>query len=614
MSDNMQSILPPTASPAERAVDITAGEQLAQTPVHLVRDVKNADSCPVALLPWLAWERSVDTWNDDWTETEKRAAIKRAPYIHRHRGTKAALNASLTDSPFRSQIIEWFEQEPPGAPYTFRLNVEQKDLPVLMSDHQDLKHAVLRAKNLRSWFSIHVYGRETGQAYGAGYMTATEILRTRVMPSQIVLIPSSLSLAPGDSATVQVTILPSMAEDKSFTVSATDETVAAVSVQGTEVRVTGRKAGEGTVVVETINGVRAVLRIRVVAVAKFVVRFDSADKALFFVNAQDNGFTIDYGDGVDSRDYTLSGKRVLTTRTFDAGTELTLKVKNSETVTFYDASHTGNRLLEIIYVSGTRTSMAQFAKNQSQLCKIHPGAFDALPEVTTFSEAFAYCTALDGLPDGLFAATTNVTTFSKIFAYAGLRTLPEGLFAGLSRAANFNQAFIRCPLTVLPEGLFAGTAGRDFEDAFRLCTKLTTLPDRLFDIHFSSTQGVFLKSTFQDCTGLRALPPGLFDAIMSNITSLYNTFNGCTALTEGLPGLLSSTPQCTDFRQTFYLCVALTGDINAIFTGNYPSGGDMTNLFYRCGKVTGSKSAFLAKFPSPSSTSNVFYGCSLLTD
>lgn len=186
MNDKIRSILPVSASRAERVVDSTADDMLAEIAVCLIRYVKNPDLCPAELLPWLAWEMAVDTWNEHWTEAEKRSAIKRAAYIHRHRGTKAALMASLADSPFRSQIVEWYEQTPPGEPYTFRLNVEQKDLPVLMNDHQDLKHAVLRAKNLRSWFSIHVYGNSTGRGFGYGYVMATEKIRSTGVTTKTV--------------------------------------------------------------------------------------------------------------------------------------------------------------------------------------------------------------------------------------------------------------------------------------------------------------------------------------------------------------------------------------------------------------------------------------------
>ncbi|ENH2777245.1 phage tail protein I, partial [Escherichia coli] len=77
MNKNVTDILPHSASSAERAVDVAGGQLLAEIQVCLVRYVKNPDLCPVGLLPWLAWEMSVDTWNDTWSEEKKRAAIKR---------------------------------------------------------------------------------------------------------------------------------------------------------------------------------------------------------------------------------------------------------------------------------------------------------------------------------------------------------------------------------------------------------------------------------------------------------------------------------------------------------------------------------------------------------
>ncbi|WP_238935607.1 phage tail protein I, partial [Enterobacter hormaechei] len=104
-------------------------------------------------------EYHVDTWNINWSEQKKRDAIKRAHYIHRHRGTVAAGRHVLVDSPFGTDIVEWFNQNPKGDPYTFRLNVYQNDLPVKEYDQQDLKLAVLRARNLRSWFFFQSLSR-----------------------------------------------------------------------------------------------------------------------------------------------------------------------------------------------------------------------------------------------------------------------------------------------------------------------------------------------------------------------------------------------------------------------------------------------------------------------
>ncbi|MFQ9621303.1 MAG: phage tail protein I [Enterobacteriaceae bacterium] len=61
----------------------------------------------LALLPWLAWEYQVDTWNIDWSANETRCDQARH-YIHRHRGTVAAVRHALVDSPFGTDIVEWF--------------------------------------------------------------------------------------------------------------------------------------------------------------------------------------------------------------------------------------------------------------------------------------------------------------------------------------------------------------------------------------------------------------------------------------------------------------------------------------------------------------------------
>ncbi|MGE6300614.1 phage tail protein I [Serratia liquefaciens] len=173
MPNKFKTLLPPNAIPQERALEQATIEEVLSIP-DLIRIVKNPALCPVELLPWLAWEYSVDTWNTDWTEEEKRAAIARAAYIHRHRGTRAAIEMSLSSSPFASDVVEWFEKTPRGEPYTFSLDVTQDDRPITLTDVQDLKSAVMKGKNLRSWFDVSFKGRLDGKAILAGYMIASE--------------------------------------------------------------------------------------------------------------------------------------------------------------------------------------------------------------------------------------------------------------------------------------------------------------------------------------------------------------------------------------------------------------------------------------------------------
>ncbi|MEZ2829031.1 phage tail protein I [Serratia liquefaciens] len=176
MPNKFKTLLPPNAIPQERALEQATIEEVLSIP-DLIRIVKNPALCPVELLPWLAWEYSVDTWNTDWTEEEKRAAIARAAYIHRHRGTRAAIEMSLSSSPFASDVVEWFEKTPRGEPYTFSLDVTQDDRPITLTDVQDLKSAVMKGKNLRSWFDVTFKGSLHGKAILAGYMIASESIQ-----------------------------------------------------------------------------------------------------------------------------------------------------------------------------------------------------------------------------------------------------------------------------------------------------------------------------------------------------------------------------------------------------------------------------------------------------
>ncbi|MCS5931659.1 phage tail protein I [Klebsiella pneumoniae subsp. pneumoniae] len=60
----------------------------------------------------MAWEYQVDTGILTGQNKVKRDAIKRAHYIHRHRGTVAAVRHALVDSPFGTDIVEMVQSEP----------------------------------------------------------------------------------------------------------------------------------------------------------------------------------------------------------------------------------------------------------------------------------------------------------------------------------------------------------------------------------------------------------------------------------------------------------------------------------------------------------------------
>jgi len=87
------SLLPPNANAHERALE-SAMARATDLPTPL-RDLWNADTCPVHLLPWLAWALSVREWDSRWQEADKRKTIRQAIAIHRTKGTVSAVRDAL---------------------------------------------------------------------------------------------------------------------------------------------------------------------------------------------------------------------------------------------------------------------------------------------------------------------------------------------------------------------------------------------------------------------------------------------------------------------------------------------------------------------------------------
>jgi phage tail P2-like protein len=86
-------LLPANASTLERALSESIGR--FNPPQH-VRALWNAATCPVAVLPYLAWALSVDEWDPTWPDEMKRAAIAEARTIHKRKGTPSAIRRALT--------------------------------------------------------------------------------------------------------------------------------------------------------------------------------------------------------------------------------------------------------------------------------------------------------------------------------------------------------------------------------------------------------------------------------------------------------------------------------------------------------------------------------------
>ncbi len=110
------NLLPANATHAERGL----ARAIVARPLPVdITALWDADRCPPALLPWLAWALSVDEWKAYWPEAVKRARVRTAIAIQRRKGTWGSVRDVVAAFGGSILIREWWEMQPTGTPYTF---------------------------------------------------------------------------------------------------------------------------------------------------------------------------------------------------------------------------------------------------------------------------------------------------------------------------------------------------------------------------------------------------------------------------------------------------------------------------------------------------------------
>ncbi|PCM47840.1 phage tail protein I [Pseudomonas fluorescens] len=138
----MRSLLPLNSTPLERGIEAT----FTETTLIPLRTLYNPDTCPVHLLPHLAWAWSVDRWDPAWPEPVKRAAIKASFYIHKHKGTIGALRRVVEPLGYLIEVLEWWQTVPEGVPGTFALKVGVLDTGITEEMYLELERLIDDAK------------------------------------------------------------------------------------------------------------------------------------------------------------------------------------------------------------------------------------------------------------------------------------------------------------------------------------------------------------------------------------------------------------------------------------------------------------------------------------
>jgi len=112
----MRSLLPPNSEAVERGFE-AATTRLSAVPMP-TREIIDPDTCPEALLPWLAWALSVDTWKSYWPLPVKRARLREAIAIQRKKGTANSVRDVVATFGGAIEVVEWWQQSPRWCQYS----------------------------------------------------------------------------------------------------------------------------------------------------------------------------------------------------------------------------------------------------------------------------------------------------------------------------------------------------------------------------------------------------------------------------------------------------------------------------------------------------------------
>ena len=140
--------------------------------LHLPR----LDELPSDVLDHLAWQYHVDNYSSDFSEEIKREMIRESIYLHRIKGTKAAVILALKAFSENPEVSEWYEYG--GKEYFFKVILQ--DLKDVGDDGETLLRTIYDSKNVRSWLEEIFFELEEKEAHahyhGAHEMHGGEIL------------------------------------------------------------------------------------------------------------------------------------------------------------------------------------------------------------------------------------------------------------------------------------------------------------------------------------------------------------------------------------------------------------------------------------------------------
>lgn len=158
---NDSTLLPPNSTALERGL-ATAISRISGVPVP-ISDLWNPETCPVDLLPWLAWALNIQTWDSTWPEALKRQQIESAVDIARRKGTAKSIRDVVASFGSSLALREWWQTTPKGDPYTFAITLSiGPDVPQTADFQEQVMQAVDNAKPVRAHYTFTAGIKSTG--------------------------------------------------------------------------------------------------------------------------------------------------------------------------------------------------------------------------------------------------------------------------------------------------------------------------------------------------------------------------------------------------------------------------------------------------------------------
>ncbi|EPA9105833.1 phage tail protein I [Acinetobacter nosocomialis] len=140
------NLLPPNTTAFEKKIVETTAKttELNTNLSSLIR----VDEAPSDFLSILAWQFSVDRWQDDWPDEVKRAQIKNSIKVHTYKGTNFALRSIVESFGYSLTIHEWWQEVPNNTPGTFQITIETNGKALTERTYKTLVELLHDAKPL----------------------------------------------------------------------------------------------------------------------------------------------------------------------------------------------------------------------------------------------------------------------------------------------------------------------------------------------------------------------------------------------------------------------------------------------------------------------------------